>query len=218
MRIEDLELTPYREAMELQLQCVEKVAAGGEPRLLLVEHPPVVTLGRRGALDGLLVSRETLRARGVELVHATRGGDVTCHFPGQLVAYPILRLAKRPGGVRAFFHDLEEAVLQTLAEFSLAAHRREGLAGVWIERRKIASMGVAVKRWVTHHGLALNVARDVSLFELIHPCGMPDAAPTSMAAELDDDSITVAQVKHVLISKLQALFAHPAVAAHQPAP
>ncbi len=217
MIVRDLGLTPYHQALDAQLRRRAEVQAGAEATLFLVEHPPVVTLGRRGKVDGLLVSRETLEAQGVELAHAARGGDVTCHFPGQLVAYPIMRLDRRPGGVRAFFHDLEEVVLRALAELDITARRRHGRAGVWVQDRKIASVGVAVKHWTTYHGLALNVARDLSLFRLIHPCGDPATRPTSVATELDDDSITMEQVKNVLIQHFQAVFAHPELAAGQAA-
>lgn len=185
MRTVDLGLVPYREAEALQLEAVEAVLAGGEETLFLLEHPPVVTLGRQGGLENLHVAPEFLAAQGVDLCRISRGGNITCHFPGQLVAYPVFRIERRPGGVRRFFYDLEEAVIRTVARFGVRAARWEGRPGVWVGNGKICSIGVAVRRWVTYHGLALNVGRDLSLFDRITLCGLSDARPTSILLELD---------------------------------
>lgn len=185
MIVRDLGLIPFKQAEALQLAAVEQVMAGGEETLFLLEHPPVVTLGRQGGLENLHAPPEFLAAQGVELHHISRGGNITCHFPGQLVAYPVFRIEKRPGGVRKFFYDVEEAVIRTVARFGVAAARWEGRPGVWVGQGKICSIGVAVRRWVTYHGLALNVGRDLSLFDRITLCGLPDARPTSILLELD---------------------------------
>ncbi len=175
MRVEDLGLIGYREAEALQLETLAAVTAGEqENTLYLLEHPKVITLGRQGGAENLHVDESFLKAQSVELVQTARGGNITCHFPGQLVAYPIWRVEKRPGGMKRFFHDMEAAVINTCAHFGVITQRRPGHPGVWVdEDRKICSMGIGVRHWVTYHGLALNVGRDVSLFEMITLCGNP---------------------------------------------
>lgn len=211
MKIRDLGLIPFGQAEALQLETLEQVLAGGEETLFLLEHPPVVTLGRQGGLENLHVPPEFLAAQGIEVRQISRGGNITCHFPGQLVAYPVFRVERRPGGVRKFFFDLEETVIRTLAGFGVAAGRWEGRPGVWVGRDKICSIGVAVRRWVTYHGLALNVGRDLSLFDRITLCGLPDARPTSLLLELDKQPGAVApamdHVKDALARTFAEVFA-----------
>jgi len=213
----DLGSLSYAEAEAVQTARLGEVSTGGEDTLYLVEHPPVITLGRNGGIENLHAGRGFLAERGIELAQSSRGGNITCHFPGQLVAYPVFRIERRPGGLRSFFHDLEEVVLRTLHTFGLEASRHEGRPGVWIDNRKICSIGVAVRRWTTYHGLALNVGRDLSLFNLITLCGLPDAEATSLHRELDDDSVTMQEVKDVLTRQFLAIFTHPAVAAGEAA-
>lgn len=215
MIVRDLGLIPFREAEALQLATLDAVLAGGEETLFLLEHPPVVTLGRQGGLENLHASPELLAAQGVEVRHISRGGNITCHFPGQLVAYPVFRIARRPGGVRQFFFDLEEAVIRTAARFGVAASRVEGRPGVWVGQAKLCSIGVAVRRWVTYHGLALNVGRDLSLFDRITLCGLQGVRPTSILLELDRqpaapapvNSPTMDDVKHALTQAFCHVFA-----------
>ncbi len=212
VEIVDLGRIGYDAALSLQMQRVEAVAAGERgAALFLLEHAPVITLGRSGSTANLLVSPELLEQRGVALVHAKRGGDVTCHFPGQLVAYPIMRLAGRPGGLRGVFHDLEEVVIRLLSGFSITAGRQEGRPGVWLGQRKIASVGLGVRRWVTFHGLALNVLEDVGLFSAITPCGLADAVPTSMelerrAAGMRDWRVEMQEVKDGFVREFREVF------------
>ncbi|MBI5519465.1 MAG: lipoyl(octanoyl) transferase LipB [Desulfovibrio sp.] len=220
MRIVDLGLVSYREAEALQLETLAQVQQGGEETLYLLEHPKVITLGRQGGGENLHVGESFLRSQGIELAQTLRGGNITCHFPGQLVAYPIFRVEKRPGGIRQFFFDMEEAVIRTCAAFGIEVTRREGFPGVWTSAdamaRKICSMGIGVKRFVTYHGLALNVAHDVSLFELITLCGIGGAKATSMSAEAGrplDSPIDMKEVKDVLAREFRARFAHSALAA-----
>ena len=216
MRVVDLGLIPFRKAEALQLEAVQQVLAGGEETLFLLEHPPVVTLGRQGGLENLHVAPEFLASQGVDLCHISRGGNITCHFPGQLVAYPVFRIERRPGGVRRFFSDVEEAVIRTASRFGVVAGRWEGRPGVWVGQGKLCSIGVAVRRWVTYHGLALNVGRDLSLFDRITLCGLPDARPTSLHLELDRQAgaalpasqlPTMDDVKHALREAFADLFA-----------
>lgn len=211
MIVEDLGLIDYDEALNRQLARHAEVREGAEDTLFLLEHPKVITLGRQGGGENLHVGESFLKAQGISLSKTTRGGNITCHFPGQLVGYPIFRIEKRRGGIKQFFHDMEEAVIRTCAAFGVSAHRREGYPGVWTDTGKICSMGIAVKRWVTYHGIALNVGTDVSLFELITLCGIPGATPTSIARETGTTP-DMQEVKHALGQEFQRLFAHPAVA------
>jgi lipoyl(octanoyl) transferase len=174
----------YREAWELQRSLTAGVLAGTRPdTVIFLEHPPVITVGRRTGEDEVHVPPGTT----VEVVETDRGGKSTFHGPGQLVCYPILDLRRHGKDVRKYCRDLEEAVIRTLAEFGLEATRIEGLTGVWLPRppRKICSIGVHISRWVTTHGYALNVDLDPAPFtEWITACGLEEASFTTMAREL----------------------------------
>jgi lipoyl(octanoyl) transferase len=152
--------------------------------LLLLEHPPVITLGR-GARDA-----HVLRPDGIDVVEIERGGDATYHGPGQLVGYPILDLSALRPDLHWYLRTLEEALLVALAELGIPAERNPGKTGVWTRGRKIASIGIHVKQWVTSHGFALNVTTDLSAFERIVPCGIPDVVMTSVARERDGGPAT----------------------------
>jgi lipoyl(octanoyl) transferase len=177
--------TPYLEAWDLQRSLAGAVSQGAVPdTVVFVEHPPVITLGRRTDGDEVHVPANA----NVEIVETDRGGKSTYHGPGQLVCYPILDLNRHGRDVKKYCRDLEEAVIQTLAAFELAATRIDGLTGVWLESppRKICSIGVHISRWVTTHGYALNVDLDPSPFtDWITACGLEDASFTTMARELD---------------------------------
>jgi lipoate-protein ligase B len=176
----------YGEALELQRTLAQERIDGTVARdlLLLVEHPPVVTLGRGSRPEHLSTTSEFLRAKGVELFEIERGGDVTFHGPGQLVGYPIFDLNQHKRDLHWFLRQLEEALIVALRELGMAAERRAGLTGVWTAGRKIASIGIHVKQWVTWHGFALNVSTDLSYFDLIVPCGIPNVTMTSIQREL----------------------------------
>lgn len=195
MIVRDLGLVPYGEAESLQLARLAQVAAGAEETLFLLEHPKVVTVGRHGGEEHLLAPEASLAGLGVGFARSARGGKITCHFPGQLVAYPIVRLDRRPGGVRRFVTLLEETAIDLLAAWGIAARRFDDRPGVWTASGKIASVGIAVKRWTTWHGLALNVTKDTSLFDLITLCGLPGVRPASMEAELGR-RVSLDEVKH----------------------
>jgi lipoyl(octanoyl) transferase len=186
---------PYREAWELQRSLAGAVSQGAIPdTVVLLEHPPVVTLGRRTDESAELHIPESA---AVELVETDRGGKSTYHAPGQLVCYPILDLKRHGRDVKKYVRDLEEALIRTLVPFGLEGERIEGLTGMWLTRppRKIASIGVHVSRWVTTHGYALNVSLDPAPFtEWITACGLEDAAFTTVARELDRPA-TVAEVR-----------------------
>jgi lipoate-protein ligase B len=170
----------YRRALELQLFRVDCRARGETPdTLLLLTHPHVYTFGRTGQLANLLVAEEDLLREGISVERVARGGDVTYHGPGQLVGYPIVLLA-RPD-VHRFVRCLESALIEALAVFGVPSRRIEGMTGVWVGEKKIASIGVGVKRWITYHGFALNVTTDLSYFRRIHPCGLRGREATSLA-------------------------------------
>lgn len=165
---------PYEAAWELQKQLVERRAAGEIPDvLLLLEHDPVVTIGRSARGERAVLP-------GVPVFEVERGGDLTYHGPGQLVGYPIVALVEERRDLHRFLRDLEEALLRTLRRFEIAGERRPGWTGVWCGERKVASIGVAVRRWVTYHGFALNVSTDLSAFQALRPCGLPGEVMTSM--------------------------------------
>lgn len=178
-------LTPYAEGLSIQRELHAARCAGeiGDT-ILFVEHPPVYTLGRSADAGHLLWNRETLRTKGIELVETDRGGDVTFHGPGQIVAYPIVDLAARELGVRDYIFRLEGAVIETLKALGLDAGRDARNRGVWIGNAKICAIGIRVSRHTTMHGLALNVNTDLSLYSGIVPCGLADADVTSVAEEL----------------------------------
>lgn len=186
MRLEVIRagLVAYDEALRWQERLVEERLAGGPDRLVLLTHPAVVTLGRGAEAEHVLASPEGLAARGVEIHETPRGGDVTWHGPGQLVAYPVFGLPPERRNVKRYVTDLEEVVIRTLRAFDIEAQRVDGLRGVWVGREKIAAIGVRIWRWVTSHGLALNVSPDLSFFGLIVPCGISDRGVTSLAALL----------------------------------
>lgn len=179
----------YREAWDLQKRLVDERVAGRIPdQLLLLEHDPVLTLGRRSDPGHVLAPAAVLEARGIELIQVERGGEVTYHGPGQLVAYPILGLADRGLLLRPLVRALEAAMTATCASFGVAADRRDGHPGCWCDPdgpvpRKIGALGIRVERGVTYHGIALNVNPDLRDFDLIDPCGMPGVASTSIAKE-----------------------------------
>jgi lipoyl(octanoyl) transferase len=173
----------YQAALDLQKRLVEERKQGRIPdQLLLLEHPPVITLGARNhhARSNVLETAESLAQKGVELFETGRGGDVTYHGPGQLVGYPIIELPADRHDVHRYVRDLEEVLIQAVSDFGITAVRISGLTGIWVGDRKLAAIGVRISRWVTSHGFALNVSTDLSNFGLIVPCGIPDKGVTSM--------------------------------------
>ncbi len=180
--LHDLGRVEYGQALELQRELVEKRKRALIPdQLLIVEHPHVITLGRNGHLENLLAGGEVLRRAGVSFYHTDRGGDITYHGPGQIVGYPIVDLREWKRDVVAYVRAIEQVLIDTLAEFSIAADRVPGRTGVWVDGSKVAAIGVHISRWVTSHGFALNVTTDLNYFQYIVPCGLT-LPVTSMAA------------------------------------
>jgi lipoate-protein ligase B len=181
----DLPMLPYRRAHELQL-CVAAARSGGRLArevMILLEHPPVFTMGRRGGLDNLIVPPADLSARNIEMVHIERGGDITYHGPGQLVVYIVMDIRSRKMAVTHFVACLETAMVRTAARWGVAARGDELNRGAWVGRRKLGSIGITVRRGVTFHGLALNVHTDLEPFQWIHPCGLKQCRVTTLEQE-----------------------------------
>ena len=183
----DLGHMPYVAALDLQRAVARARISGAlsEDVLLLVEHPPVVTLGRSSKAQHLLASPALLAARGVELHEVERGGDVTFHGPGQLVGYPIIDLKRHKQDLHWFLRQVEAALIGALAPFGIVGERSAGFTGVWTGGRKLASIGVHARDWVTWHGFALNVTTDLSYFDLMVPCGISAVEMTSVAREVE---------------------------------
>jgi lipoyl(octanoyl) transferase len=163
----------YEEAYALQRDLVERRKRGEIPdQLLIVEHPHVITMGRNGRNENMLASEEVLARAGITFHHTDRGGDVTYHGPGQIVGYPILDLREWKRDVVAYVRGIEQAIIETLAEFGIEGGRVEGATGVWVAGAKVCAIGVHISRWVTSHGFALNVDTDLRYFQYIVPCGL----------------------------------------------
>jgi lipoyl(octanoyl) transferase len=200
----DLGRVPYREALEFQRRAVEMRSRDEAPDVLyVVEHDPVLTVGRSGHQENLRAGKDELRRRGIDLVAVERGGDVTYHGPGQIVGYPIVSLAGLPGGrdLHRYLRDIEQALIDCLGAFGLSAGRNPPYTGVWVGDRKVAAIGVAVRHWVAFHGFALNVDPDLSHFDLIHPCGIRHLGVASMASLLGQ-----APPRETVLAQLAAAF------------
>jgi lipoyl(octanoyl) transferase len=206
----------YRTAWDLQHRLAAERAAGEiADQLLLLEHPAVLTLGRNADEGHVLADAAELVRRGIELIRVERGGEVTYHGPGQLVAYPILALSRRGLLLRPLVRALEAAMVETCASFGVRADRREGHPGCWIDPegaspRKIGALGIRVERGVTYHGIALNIAPDLRDFELIDPCGMPGVVSTSIALEAgwsEADADPASEVTRAALTAAAATFA-----------
>ena len=204
--VDDWGLLNYEKALARQQQLVTRLLQGEDAdTLVLVEHPPVVTLGRRGSNDDLRAPAAEFSAAGVELCSINRGGLATAHEPGQLVAYPIIRLKRKD--LRWYAETLLGTVIALLADYGLRGELKPGEPGVWVNQRKICSFGIALKKWISCHGIALNVANDLQIFNMIVPCGRPQETVTSMARELGR-SPDLQEVKEKFLHHFLAAFAY----------
>ena len=194
MIVEDWGLIDYSCGYEFQQKRVERVIAGAEDHLIFCEHPPVLTLGRMTKSDSLLYDRLTIEARGVVIREVDRGGDVTLHAPGQLIVYPIFNLNKHGRDLKMYMAKLEQVAIDLLKDFGILAISISGQRGVFLGAgTKIISIGVGVRKWVTYHGLGINVSTDLSLFDLIKPCGL-NVRMTSMQ-KLKGHAVPLVDVK-----------------------
>ena len=217
VKITELGFLPYSEAWDIQEEYFSNTITVRrqnrqldssiltENHLLLVEHPPVFTLGKSGKIDHLLLKEEVLKSKGIAFFKTNRGGDITFHGPGQLVGYPILDLDNFFTDIHKYLRYLEEIIIKTLSDFGLNSARSDGETGVWLDlgtpfARKICAMGVRASRWVTMHGFALNINTDLSYFDYIVPCGIQGKGVTSIAKELkrevDPSLVKAAVLKH----------------------
>lgn len=194
--VADLGCRAYAEALDLQRELARTRITGelAQDVLLLVEHPPVVTLGRAAKEGHLVVPRAALAARGVEVYEVERGGDVTFHGPGQLVGYPIVDLRRHKQDLHWYLRQLEEALIRAVRKYGIHGERSPRYTGVWTGGRKLASIGVHARDWVTWHGFALNVTTDLSFFDLIVPCGIQAVTMTSVERELGTEAPTLSQM------------------------
>jgi lipoyl(octanoyl) transferase len=202
--VRDLGTMDYKEAWAVQLETHAAVAEGrAQPTFLLVEHPPVITFGRKGGRENLLVTEEFLLGKGFSLYDIERGGDITYHGPGQLVGYPIFKVGR---SAREFLRKIEGALVTMLATYGLETHGSPGYAGVLLgENLKIASIGVAIKRDVSFHGFALNVHTNLNHFNYIVPCGLTDKTMTSMTEQLGRQ-VSLGEVKPKVVQAFREVF------------
>lgn len=204
--IHRLHLVTYENGMKLQQKLVEMRQRDEiDDQLLLLEHPPVITLGRGGDETNLLVTPPELAAHGVRFYETTRGGDITYHGPGQIVGYPILHLGEGNRDVRKYVTALEEVLIRTVAEYGIMAARVEGKRGIWVGNDKIAAIGVRIARWVTSHGWALNVGTNLDHFRLITPCGLQGTGVTSIEREIGRP-VPLDDVREVLAAQFAEIF------------
>ena len=203
-RIKDLGVIGYQEAYALQRDLASQVAAGGLPTLLLCEHLCVVTLGRMSHDENILLPKEAILKNNIAIHAIDRGGDVTLHSPGQLVAYPIFNLKNFGKDLKKYLNKLEQVVIDLLNEFDIVGTRLPGHTGVWVGKKKIASLGIGVKKWVAFHGVSVNVSNHLELFSMIRPCGL-DVEVTSIEENIQS-SVKMDLVKTLILKSFQENF------------
>ncbi|HID32858.1 MAG TPA: lipoyl(octanoyl) transferase LipB [bacterium (Candidatus Stahlbacteria)] len=202
MEVLDLGRQNYEEVLDLQQNIhLKRVNGEIEDTLILVEHDPVVTMGRSGRIENLLISFTELKRRGIEFFRIERGGDVTYHGPGQLVGYPIFEIKNGFAGIKPFIRTIETVIIKMLKQFGIEAERGPH-PGLWTRGKKILSIGIAVKRWVSFHGFALNVNNAPEDFAIINPCGYPGMGMTSIKVELGRE-VLMEEVKRVLVQEFE---------------
>jgi len=197
-QVKDLGTIDYGKAYALQRDYVHTLVRDKMQTLILCEHPPTLTLGRSSDEKHILISQEELDEQNVSVHHIDRGGDITLHAPGQLVVYPILDLVNFGKDLRSYLHRLEQVAIDLLSDFDIVANRTTGQTGVWTGEKKIASIGIGVRKWISFHGLAVNVNTDLKLFSMIKPCGL-DVEMTSMS-QMNKNSIDIEEVKERIVA------------------
>jgi lipoyl(octanoyl) transferase len=202
----NLGTVPYSDALSIQHKLVEVVSLGAiSGVVLLLEHPPVFTLGQRGGMENLRVPQLFLERSGISVIQAERGGSITYHGPGQLVAYPVIDLKLAKVTVAGYVEALEEVMIRTAADWNISADRNPAGRGVWVEATKLGSIGIRVRRTVAFHGLALNVSVSMTPFEWIHPCGLEGVRMTSMVQEAARD-VSMADVRRAVVRHMESVF------------
>lgn len=218
LHVVNLGTMQYAEALDYQREIARQRISGelDQDLLLLVQHPPVVTLGRSSKQKNMISSPEFLSSKGVELFEVERGGDVTFHGPGQLVGYPIIDLTRHKQDLHWYLRSVEEALILALAKLGITAERNTGFTGVWTKGRKIASIGVHARDWVTWHGFALNVSTDLKYFDMIVPCGIDGVVMTSVERELGSVAPGMHAVENAVAAAFGEVFSLSPVAADAP--
>ncbi len=202
----DLGITEYEYSYKLQKEFVTRRKLGEiEDTLIITEHTPVFTIGRIGNAANLLVSEASLASQGIKIMRVDRGGDITCHMPGQLVIYPVIDLRRRGRDLHKYLRDLEELAIQFLKRYGIIAVRMEGRTGVWSGDGKIASIGIGASDWITYHGMSINIGNDLHFFSMINPCGIPEVKAVSVEAVLGK-SVNMVEAKSLLIREFYRIF------------
>ena len=205
MNVVDLHRMDYLEAWEVQLKVAEEVQAGAEDTLILVEHPAVLTLGANFHEENLLHPIEFYSDRGIAIHRTDRGGDVTYHGPGQLVVYPVFNLVRHGKDLHRWLRQLEETMILTCADFGIAARRFPPHTGAWVQDKKVAAIGIKVKRWVSIHGIALNCDCPLEVFDTFVPCGIKDYGVTNLT-EAAQRRVTIDEAKPATVQAFEQLF------------
>ncbi len=207
MQLQNLGRISYQDALERQLDILAQVQAGTEDTLLLLEHDPVLTLGASFHPENLIHPQDWYEAQGIHVLPTDRGGDITYHGPGQLVAYPIFNVAKHGQDLHRWMRDLEQTVIQALQEFDLTGERLDVNSGVWINDKKVCAIGIKIKRWVSMHGIAINCNPDLTPFSTIVPCGIRSHGVTSISQERGR-IVTIEDFTPALLRGFESVFNH----------
>lgn len=205
LKIINFDLVEYREGLKLQKLYEEKSLNNKTDFLLLLEHYPVITIGRSGKKSNVLINEKELKDKGILVYHTDRGGDATYHGPGQLVGYSIFNLRFYKNDVKWYVQSLEEILIRTLNEYEIKAEMIPKLIGVWVNSKKIASIGVRIQKWITSHGFALNVNNNLTPFSYIIPCGIKDVEITSMK-EILNREVDMGNLKEIIVEKFKEIF------------
>ncbi|MDP3791380.1 MAG: lipoyl(octanoyl) transferase LipB [Candidatus Omnitrophota bacterium] len=202
----DLGIIDYTEALKMQRELVSKLRLGEiSDSVMVVEHPSVFTIGRSGSRKNLLAKEDELAAKGIKVIDVDRGGDITFHSPGQLVVYPIIDLRKRIKDLHRYLRDMEEVAINFLQKYGVKGIRIDGATGVWVSDKKIASIGISAKDWVTCHGLSININNDTAFFSMINPCGIKGLKITSLK-ELLRQEVPLSSAKRILLDEFGKVF------------
>ena len=206
-KILNLGLTDYKKALNIQLDLLDKRKNNLIPdTLILLQHPPTITIGRGGDLKNLLVSQSYLKDRGIYFEQISRGGDITFHGPGQIVAYPIMDLNNLGRDIHKYLRSLEHLIIDMLKNYGIKASGFKGITGVWSNDKKIESIGIGVKRWITYHGFAININNDLNYYDMIIPCGLSKVRMTNVTTEYATGKVTIENANDYIIASFSKTF------------
>ena len=206
-KILSLGLTDYKKALNIQLDLLDKRKNNLIPdTLILLEHPPTITIGRGGDLKNLLVSQRYLKDRGIYFEQISRGGDITYHGPGQIVGYPIMNLNSLGRDIHKYLRSLEHLIIDMLKNYDIKSSGLKDITGVWANSKKIASIGIGVKRWITYHGFAININNDLNYYDMIIPCGLSKVMMTNITTESDTGKVTIEKANDYIVESFSKTF------------